>query len=200
MFRPMLGQPRAGDLVWIGNWGDEERSAELHEYLLEPVRALDLRATVYGVRYPEAARRSLAGAGIAYGGWLPNYQAPAVFGRYAVTVHVPRRPYVKALPGIPTIRVFEALACGIPLVCAPWEDCEGLFEPGADYLVAADGDQMREQLRAVLHEPQRAAALAQHGRRTILARHTCAHRVDELLGIYAELAPPPRQQPREAKA
>ena len=39
-----------------------------------------------------------------------------MFARYRVTVHVPRRPYVAALPGIPTIRPFEALACGIPLV------------------------------------------------------------------------------------
>jgi spore maturation protein CgeB len=106
---------------------------------------------------------------------------------------------VQALPGIPTIRVFEALACGIPLVCAPWDDCEGLFEPGTDYLVANDGAQMREHLRAVLHEPQLAAAIAQQGRRTILARHTCAHRVDELIGIYSELAPPPRQQPKEVR-
>ena len=55
---------------------------------------------------------------------------PEVFARFRVTVHVPRRPYVEALPGIPTIRVFEALACGIPLVCAPWDDAEGLFTPG----------------------------------------------------------------------
>jgi len=106
-----------------------------------------------------------------------------------VTVHVPRRPYVQALPGIPTIRVFEALACGIPLVSAPWDDCEGLFEPGSDFLVARDGAEMREHLRAVLNEPQLARSLAEHGRKTILARHTCAHRVDELLDIYAELVP-----------
>jgi spore maturation protein CgeB len=154
---------------------------------------------VYGVRYPEDAQRSLADAGIAYAGWLPNYQAPAVFARHRVTVHVPRRPYVQALPGIPTIRVFEALACGIALVCAPWDDCEGLFEPGTDYLVATGGEHMKQQLRAVLHEPRLAQELAQHGRRTILARHTCAHRVDELLDIYAELAPP-SQQARELKA
>jgi spore maturation protein CgeB len=199
VFKPLAGLGRAGDLVWIGNWGDEERSAELHEYLLEPVRALGLKATVYGVRYPQHAQGSLADAGIAYAGWLPNYHAPAVFARYRVTVHVPRRPYVQALPGIPTIRVFEALACGIPLVCAPWDDCEGLFEPGADYLVGNGGEHMQRQLRAVLHEPQLAQQLAQHGRRTILARHTCAHRVDELLGIYAELAPP-SQPAREVKA
>jgi spore maturation protein CgeB len=46
----------------------------------------------------------------------------------------------RALPGIPTIRVFEALACGIPLVSAPWDDAEGLFRPGEDFLVARDGD------------------------------------------------------------
>jgi spore maturation protein CgeB len=184
------GEPHTGDLVWIGNWGDEERTAELHEFLLAPVRALGLRARIHGVRYPEHALQALREAGITYGGWLPNHQAPQVFARHRVTVHVPRRPYVAALPGIPTIRVFEALACGIPLVSAPWDDCEGLFEPGADFLVARDGREMREQLRAVLHEPALARELAEQGRRTVLARHTCAHRVDELLEIYAELAPP----------
>ena len=199
IFQPLAGSERAGDLVWIGNWGDEERSAELHEYLLEPVRALGLKATVHGVRYPAAARESLAAAGIVYAGWLPNYKAPAVFAGHAVTVHVPRRPYVAALPGIPTIRVFEALACGIPLVSAPWDDCEGLFEPGADFLVARNGGEMRQLLRTVLHEPRLAAKLARQGLRTILARHSCAHRVDELLEIYAELAPP-RKKPTKVNA
>jgi spore maturation protein CgeB len=87
------------------------------------------------------------------------------------------------LPGIPTIRVFEALACGIPLVSAPWHDAEGLFSPGEDFLVARDGDEMRRHLEALLADPDRAAALAERGRRTVLARHTCAHRVDELLAI-----------------
>ena len=189
VFQPIAGEPREGDLVWIGNWGDEERTAELHEFLLEPVTALHLKARIHGVRYPQHARDALAKAGIEYANWLPNYEAPNVFARYGVTVHVPRRPYVQALPGIPTIRVFEALACGIPLVSAPWDDCEGLFEPGSDFLVARDGAEMREHLRAVLHEPQLARSLAEHGRKTILARHTCAHRVDELLDIYAELVP-----------
>ena len=193
VFHPIPDAPREGDLVWIGNWGDDERTAELHEFLLEPVRTLGLSARIHGVRYPQEALAALRAAGIAYGGWLPNHEAPQVFARYRVTVHVPRRPYVQALPGIPTIRVFEALACGIPLVSAPWDDCEGLFEPGADFLVARDGAEMREQLRAVLNDPDLARALAEQGRKTILARHTCAHRVDELLQIYAELAPPQAQ-------
>ncbi len=183
---PDTGLEPAGDLVWIGNWGDDERTAELHEFLLEPVRSLGLRAAVHGVRYPEQARRALHEAGAEYKGWLPNFRAPAVFARYRVTVHVPRRPYVLALPGVPTIRPFEALACGIPLVSAPWEDAENLFTPGKDFLVAHDGAEMRECLHTILHDPELAATLARHGRETILRRHTCGHRVDELLAILQD--------------
>jgi spore maturation protein CgeB len=194
VFRPTPGERRAGDVVWIGNWGDDERTEELNDFLLEPVRALGLRARIHGVRYPVEAQQRLADAGIEYGGWLPNYEAPRVFAQYAVTVHVPRRPYVAALPGIPTIRVFEALACGIPLVSAPWSDAEGLFTPGEDFLVARNGAEMQKHLRAVIHDPQLAARLRDHGKRTVLAGHTCAHRVNELLKIYAEIAPSARKE------
>jgi spore maturation protein CgeB len=187
VFVPMANAPREGDLVWVGNWGDDERTEELREFLIEPVRALGLRARVHGVRYPDAARAALVGAGIEYASWLPNYEAPRVFARFGVTVHVPRRPYVRALPGVPTIRVFEALACGIPLVSAPWDDVEGLFTPGEDFLVAPDGAAMRHHLRAVLDDPARAAELAARGRATVLARHTCAHRAAELVAVAREL-------------
>ncbi|HWE63174.1 MAG TPA: glycosyltransferase, partial [Chloroflexota bacterium] len=176
-----------GDLVWIGNWGDGERGAELREFLLEPVRSLGLQANVYGVRYPRDALDTLREAGLTYRGWLPNHEAPRVFARHRLTIHVPRRPYAAALPGIPTIRVFEALACGIPLICAPWQDSEELFTPGEDYLVAHDGAEMRRQLHAVLTDPDLAQSLREHGLRTVRERHTCAHRVDELLTIVAGL-------------
>jgi spore maturation protein CgeB len=181
--------PPAGDLVWVGNWGDGERSVELTEFLLRPVRRLKLRATVYGVRYPATARRALARARVEYGGWLPNHRVPGEFGRFRVTIHVPRRPYARILPGIPTIRVYEALACGIPLVSAPWEDAEGLFTPGEDFLMACDGEEMARHVAAVLADRDQAAALSAHGLATIRARHTCAHRVDELLAIVGETNP-----------
>ena len=122
VFRP-IEAPKTGDLVWIGNWGDDERTAELSEFLIEPARELKLQTLIHGVRYPDSAREKLRDAGIEYGGYLPNFRAPQTFARFRVTVHVPRRPYVAALPGIPTIRPFEALACGIPLISAPWERC-----------------------------------------------------------------------------
>jgi spore maturation protein CgeB len=186
VFQPLTGEKK-WDLVWIGNWGDDERSAELHEFLLGPVRELGLEALVHGVRYPPEALRALHEAGIEYGGWVANYDVPRVFASARVTVHVPRGPYTRALPGIPTIRPFEALACGIPLISAPWQDAEHLFRPGADYLVARDGAEMKRHLRAVLEDPALAERLARSGRESIRARHTCAHRADELLAICAEL-------------
>jgi spore maturation protein CgeB len=186
-FHPLPAAAQEGDLVFVGNWGDEERTRELSEFLLEPARALRLAATVHGVRYPEAGRRALAEAGVSFRGYLPNHSTPAAFARHRVTVHVPRRPYVAALPGIPTIRPFEALACGIPLVSAPWEDAEGLFRTGEDHLVARDGAEMARHLRAVLSEPGLARSLAARGLETIRARHTCAHRVDELLAVLGEV-------------
>ncbi|HEY7388642.1 MAG TPA: glycosyltransferase [Bryobacteraceae bacterium] len=186
IFYPRTAE-RAGDLVWIGNWGDGERSEELEEFLIQPVKALGLRARVYGVRYPAHALDKLARAGIEYGGWLPNYQVPEVFAQFRVTIHIPRRPYVRALPGIPTIRVFEALACGIPLISTPWDDCEHLFAPGRDYLVARDGGEMRLLLKSVLSDEALARRMAAHGLATIRSRHTCGHRVDELLNLVEDL-------------
>jgi spore maturation protein CgeB len=186
-FRPLKGRRLAGDLVWIGNWGDDERTRELNEFLIRPVKTLGLKARVYGVRYPEHALAQLAEAGIEYGGWLANFEVPEVLAQFKMTVHIPRRPYVKMLPGIPTIRPFEALACGIPLVCSPWRDAEHLFTPGKDFLLARNGAQMTRQLQSLARDEVKRNRIAAHGLATIRARHTCAHRVDQLMEIHAQV-------------
>lgn len=183
IFKPLQSVSKTGDLIWIGNWGDDERSAEIAEYLVQPAADLRLNTTVHGVRYPRPALAALAEAGISYKGWIANAAAPEAFAQNRVTVHIPRRPYVENLPGIPTIRVFEALACGIPLVSAPWNDCEGLFRTGDDYLSVSSGDEMKEQLRTVLVDRDLANHLIKSGLETIRSRHTCRHRVDELFEI-----------------
>jgi spore maturation protein CgeB len=188
-----------GDLVWIGNFGDDERTAELQELLIEPVRRLGLKAKVYGVRYPKEIQNALAGAGIEYGGYLPNWEVPRVFSEHRVTVHVPRRPYAERLPGIPTIRPFEALACGIPLVSAPWSDAEHLFTPGSDYLLARDSGEMERALTRLLADRALRERMGRAGRRAIEARHTCAHRVSELFAIHRELLANP-SRPRRLEA
>ncbi len=185
-FYPRSAEP-TDDVVWIGNWGDEERSEELRAYLLDSARALpDLRFAVYGVRYPEAARREIRRAGIDFRGWIPNYRVPEAFARAKLTLHIPRRPYVTELPGIPTIRPFEALACGIPMITSPWEDTEGLFRRGEDYLVAESPEALRAHIRRLCCDPEARARIARSGLERIRERHTCEHRARRLESIYEE--------------
>lgn len=188
-FRPPQVEVRRDGLVWIGNWGDGERTAEIENFLLAPAANAGPPLDIYGVRYPASAERLLARYGARYRGWLPNTAVPEVFARHLATVHVPRRHYASALPGIPTIRVFEALACGIPLVSAPWQDSEDLFRPGTDYLVARDGAEMARHLAALRNDGALRAELASNGLAAIRARHTCAHRAQELLATAARLLP-----------
>jgi spore maturation protein CgeB len=208
-FRP-LERPKEDDVVWIGNWGDGERSEELRAFWLASARALPgMRFVAHGVRYPAPALREVREAGVEFRGFVPSLRVPEAFARARATLHVPRRAYVEALAGIPTIRVFEAMACGIPLVSAPWIDAEGLFRPG-DFAVAHTPAEMTDALRRLAADEDAAAAQAARGRETVLARHTCGHRADELLEIVAGLgragaagsaaAPTPAARPEPACA
>jgi spore maturation protein CgeB len=189
-FRPPVNEGTREGLVWIGNWGDGERSGELVDFLLKPARDAELPLDIFGVRYPQEAKRTLAQYGARYHGWLANAAAPDVFARHLATVHVPRRFYTQVLPGIPTIRVFEALACGIPLVSAPWDDCEHLFRVGQDFLIVRDGAEMARALNDLKNVAGLRSDLARSGLETIRARHTCAHRAEELLNIVEHLRAP----------
>ncbi|MGH9475867.1 MAG: CgeB family protein [Terriglobales bacterium] len=185
-FHPVDAEP-ASDLVWIGNWGDEERTFELEEFLLRPVVAAGASTQVYGVRYPPSARQRLAQLNIRYGGYLANLNAPQAYARAAVSVHIPRGPYAAALPGIPTIRMFEAMACGTALLSAPWADSETLFSAGEDYWPARNGQEMASLLVQLLANPQQRKQLSHHATTTIAVRHTCAHRAQTLEAICHDL-------------
>ncbi len=193
LFHPIPGTSPEQDIVWIGNWGDNERSAEIREFLLTPAAQLpQFHSKIFGVRYPDEGLKALAQAGVQYGGYLPNLQAPYTYAASRLTVHVPRQQYAgstqgnSAMHGIPTIRVFEALACGVPLVSAPWQDTEQLFREG-DFAWAQDTAGMSAAMHRLLSDPDEAAAQAARGRETVLARHTCRHRAEQLTGILQEI-------------
>ena len=186
-FYPLDDEPTA-DVLWVGNWGDEERTRELQEFLIGPARAMPgYRFAVHGVRYPDEAQRQLSMARIEYRGYLPNLKTPQAYAASLVSLHVPRRFYSNGLSGVPTIRVFEALACGVPLVCAPWLDEEGLFRAGQDYVCVNNGRAMRAELQSLLNDPVARTQLAVNGLQAIRTRHTCAHRAEQLIDIYEEL-------------
>ena len=184
VFAP-LDVPKTTDVVFVGNYGDGDRSDELEDYVFTPRLSLPkLEYAVYGVRYPdEVVTRLNNGLDIDYRGWLPNAVVPSVYSAARVVLHVPRRQYVELLPGTPTIRMFEALACGACLISLPWHDTDHLFEAGADYAVAHSPSDMRELIAEFCSNDAARVALGQHGRQTILDRHTCGHRAEQLLEI-----------------
>lgn len=188
VFKPQPDVRRGDTIVWIGNWGEGERAEEIRCFLLDPAHRLRdvANTTIYGVRYPEEGLTALAAAGVTYGGYLPNLTAPAVYAGAKATVHVPRQQYSSAMNGIPTIRVFEALACGIPLVSAPWQDSEHLFRPG-DFQWATSSGEMERALRVLITDKARADDQAAQGLETVLTRHTCDHRAQELTAICEEV-------------
>ncbi len=178
---------KTADVVFVGNYGDGDRSGELEDYVFGPRRELrGLHYVVYGVRYPEdVVARLQNGLDIVYGGRLPNTSVARVYSSSRVVLHVPRRQYVELLPGTPTIRVFEALASGACLISLPWPDTDHLFEAGADYVVAHSPDEMRELIAWLCRDDAAREKIASHGYQTILARHTCGHRADQLLELLA---------------
>ena len=187
VFAPQVTKHDA-DVLWIGNWGDEERTQELVEFFLQPARQLGGKKIVaYGVRYPKAAVGQLQASGIEYRGYLPNLRAPQAYASSLISLHVPRRQYANGLSGIPTIRVFEALSCGVPLLCSPWSDAENLFRSGQDYLCVPTGEAMAAEIRHMLQDDRARSQLGESGRETILKYHTCAHRAEQLIGIYGEM-------------
>jgi spore maturation protein CgeB len=187
VFYPRALEP-TDDVIWIGNWGDEERTGEIREYLVDSARQLPhLRFAVHGVRYPEKGREELASAGIDFRGWIANFRVPEAFASARMTLHIPRGPYLDLLPGIPTIRPFEALACGIPLLSTPWPDTEGLFRAGEDFIMVHSPAEMRSTIERLAADEDARLRLAESGLETVRSRHTCGHRAEQLEEIVAEL-------------
>lgn len=187
VFRPLDNPEKNTDIVWVGNWGDNERSAEIREFLVRPACELpEVAFTVHGVRYPTEALTLLQSAGIRYHGYLPNLSGPRVYAGAHATLHIPRQQYATAMIGIPTIRVFEAMACGIPLISAPWQDAEHLFRVD-DFVMVRNTTEMERAIRCLVRDSGAAQEQARRGLETILSRHTCRRRAEQLTQICEEL-------------
>lgn len=198
LFKP-LSRFKSCDVMFVGNWGDEDRNDSTWKFFIEPSRRLpELGFALFGVRYPPEVLAAIRQAGIGFGGWLPNYLAPEAYAISNTTVHIPRKEYLEALRGTPTIRVFEALACGVPLVSAGWRDDSGLFQEGVDFLAVDTPSQMVEALRWLAADPEAGRAIGCRGLKTVLERHTCFHRARELVKIIDGLMHGPEGMGQQA--
>jgi spore maturation protein CgeB len=91
---------------------------------------------------------------------------------------------MKALGFSPSVRLFEAAACGAPIISDNWPGIESIFKPGSELLIA---DSPRDVIDILTQMPEekRLAILAKASAR-LLREHTPAHRAVQLEGFYQE--------------
>ncbi|HEX5799977.1 MAG TPA: glycosyltransferase [Gaiellaceae bacterium] len=163
---------------YLGTYGADRQPA-LERLLLEPARSRpDLRFAVAGPQYPEAVDWPANVERIAH---LAPPEHPAFYAAQRFTVNVTRADMRRA-GWSPSVRLFEAAACGVPVVSDAWEGLDTFFAPGREILV----EETLERLEALSAEDAR--AIGERARARVLAQHTAEHRADELEAHVGSLA------------
>jgi spore maturation protein CgeB len=168
-YRPLEAEERWA-VGYLGTYGADRQQA-LERLLLEPARSRpELRFVVAGPQYPD----SLA--------WPANVERiehlappdhPAFYAAQRFTVNVTRADMRRA-GWSPSVRLFEAAACAVPVVSDWWEGLDSFFVPGREILV----EHTLERLDAL--SPDEARTVGERARARVLAEHTAEHRADEL--------------------
>lgn len=191
LYRP-TAEPCRYDLGYLGTYSPDRQPA-LEALLLEPARRNPaLNCVVAGSGYPPDIS------------WPANVEriehvAPAghaaFYGRQRFTLNCTRAD-MKAAGWSPSVRLFEAAACGTPVITDPWAGLEDFFEPGRAILVA---QRTEDVLAALAEPPERRATLALAARRAALERHSGLARaaglaadLDALLEARQHARPSPR--------
>ena len=176
---PDAYRPVEAELRWaagyLGTYGADRQPA-LERLLLDPARARpDLRFAVAGPQYPDDLE------------WPPNVERiehlappehPPFYAAQALTVSVTRADMRRA-GWSPSVRLFEAAACAVPVVTDAWPGIEDFFVPGLEILV-------EDAAAALALDPAELRAIGERARRRVLAEHTAGHRVEALERLVAE--------------
>ncbi|HEX2944186.1 MAG TPA: glycosyltransferase [Rhodopila sp.] len=171
-YRPMRVQ-RRWDLGYLGTYSPD-RQPVLERLLLEPARrAPDRRFVVAGPQYPADIDWPANVERIEH---LPPADHPAFYAACAWTLNVTRRDMVAAGHS-PSVRLFEATACGTPVLSDAWPGIEDVLEPGRELLIVRDSDAV---LAALAMDEMARAEIGSAGRRRTLRQHTGLQRAAEL--------------------
>jgi spore maturation protein CgeB len=176
--RPVAPDPAfAADLSYLGTYA-ADRQADLEELFVEPARRGSGRFLIGGAQYPDTFPWTPA---IFFVRHLGPAQHPAFFCSSRLTLNVTRGA-MKAMGYCPSGRLFEAAACGVPLLSDTWEGLDQFFEPEREILVARTRD---DTLAALARPDEELRRLAARARERVLDEHTAAHRVRELERLFA---------------
>jgi spore maturation protein CgeB len=185
LYRPR-NDPERWDLSYLGTYSPD-RQPTLDRLLLEPARRRpDLRFVVAGSLYPDDIS------------WPSNVERfehvgpqdhPEFYGSSRWTLNVTRADMVRAGYS-PSVRLFEAAACGIPIVSDLWDGIETVLTPGESILLAPDTDAVLSLLDN--RDQETRDRIAGAARRQVLSSHTAAHRAAELEAALLQAAARPR--------
>ncbi len=177
-YRPVEVERRF-DLGYLGTYSDD-RQPTLERLLLEPARRLPSRRfLVGGPSYPDSD-------------WPENVERvfhvappdhPSFYGSQRLTLNVTRADMVAA-GWSPSVRLFEAAACAVPVVSDCWQGIDRYFEPGREILLARSTDDVIALLEEVPDEELR--AIGERARARVMRDHTAEVRARELLAFVRE--------------
>jgi spore maturation protein CgeB len=180
-YRP-LDLPTRWDLSYLGTYSPD-RQPTLARLLVDAARqAPDLRFCVAGPQYPAEI---VWPANVERMEHVAPADHPAFYAASRFTLNVTRADMIEA-GWSPSVRLFEAAACGTPIVSDLWEGLETLFAPGREIVLAEDSTAVLKALRDTAEADRRALGAA--GRRRILAAHTADHRAAELEALIGSVA------------
>lgn len=165
-----------GNLSYLGTYAPD-RQAKLHDLFIEPARRCpEKRFVLGGALYPSEFPWT---ENMWFVRHVPPPQHPAFYCSSDLTLSVTRAAMAE-MGYCPSGRLFEAAACGTPIVSDYWEGLEDFFEPGREILVASTADEVQDALSLGKEELRR---IGEAGRRRVLAEHTADHRGAELLSL-----------------
>ena len=176
-YRP-LDVPKRWDLTYLGTYSDD-RQPTLERLLIEPARRRpDLTFAVAGPQYPDTIAWPENVDRIEH---LPPAEHAAFYSASRMTLNVTRADMIAA-GWSPSVRLFEAGACGTPILSDRWAGLDQLFAPAHEILLA---DTTEDALTALATD---AGLIGTAARTRVLAEHTARHRAAELEAHLRERA------------
>jgi spore maturation protein CgeB len=178
---PEPRQPR-WDVGYLGTYSDD-RQPTLSELMLTPARHLGAsRFVVAGSQYPPTLDWPDNVRRISH---LPPHQHRAFYNAQRYTLNITRRDMIRA-GWSPSVRLFEAAACGTPIISDYWDGLEEFFEPGREILVARQAGDVTAYLHDLTDDER--LEIGARARTRVLGRHTARHRVEDLEDYAADAA------------
>jgi spore maturation protein CgeB len=169
---PPVARYRA-DLSYLGTYA-EDRQEALIRLLVEPARRTPRRFLIGGAQYPPEFPWS---DNIYFVRHLPPAEHSAFYCSSRLTLNITRAAMAE-MGYCPSGRLFEAAACGVPLLTDSWDGLSEFFEPGSEILVAASTEDTIAALETADNE---LARIARAARERTLAEHSAERRASELV-------------------